>query len=250
MRGTHARQLWYGRPGVVLAALIVFWPLGLLLVWTQKKYTLAGRAGLSVALPLISVLIVMVATAGIGSPPSLKDPVATAFETAPPAVVTTEVPSSNTSAAAVTSPAIATTADSPIADTDPAASAKAAPTSAPEKTPDAALEPPTASDPAPDPTPAQAGAPQSRFTLNGSITPAGACAFTLKAGKTSGITKYEWWVTAIDVTTRYTGPSVTEAYVGHFPQSVLLVTTDAAGKEYVSQAAVSIADSLMFAEAK
>lgn len=246
MPETHARQVWYGRPGVVLAALIIFWPLGLFLTWTQKKYTLSDRVGLSVALPLVTLLIVMAASAGIGNPESFESQLADAFEVVSLTRPTPETPDSDTPATAITSAAIAATATGPGADNRPGASANTAPGSAP-KTPPKATPGPT---PGPTPTPAQTDTPRSRFTMNGSYTDAGTCEFTLKAGQTSGIATYEWWVTAIDVTTRYTGRSVTEAYVGHFPQSVLLVTTDTAGKRYASVATVSAADAVMFAEAK
>ena len=226
MPETDARWLWYERPGFVIGALIVFWPLGLVLMWTQEKFTRRTRVGLSAALPIISVLVAMAAwPRPATTPPAQPAAASTTAET--------------TSAAALATGTATSASSSPSATRTAGAGTKGA-------------TPPSASKPAPAPAPgpAEPGTPQSRFTLSGSYKASGAVKFTLQAAQSRGITKYEWWVTALDRTTRYVGESVSDSYVGHPPESVMLIATDAAGKTYLSNATVTITGESMSAEAK
>lgn len=216
MPETGARWLWYEKPGFVIAALIVFWPLGLILMWTQGKFTREARVGLSVALPVFSVIVAMAALQGSGTP-SVQP------ATGPAAAETTSatVPATST-ASNVSSAGVSTTSATPSPKPSPA----------------------------PAPAPAQPGAAQTRFTLKGTYKPSGAVTFTLRATQITGIVKYEWWVTALDRTTRYTGLSVSDSYIGHPPDRVMLVATDSARMSYISDAKVTITGESMFAEAK
>lgn len=226
MPETGARWLWYEKPGFVIAALIVFWPLGLILMWTQEKFTRGARVGLSVALPVISIIVAVAALPGSGAP-SVQP------ATGPAAAETTSATVPATSTASNVSSAGVSTTRSPGVGSK---GASATPSPKPS--------------PAPAPAPAQPGAAQTRFTLKGTYKPSGAVTFTLRATQITGIVKYEWWVTALDRTTRYTGLSVSDSYIGHPPDSVMLVATDSARMSYISTAKVTITGESMFAEAK
>ena len=57
MEEQRARWLWYERTWLVIVALVVFWPIGLALMWVQGKFSPATRVAVSIAAPVLSAAL-------------------------------------------------------------------------------------------------------------------------------------------------------------------------------------------------
>jgi hypothetical protein len=225
MSDSDKRWLWYEKPGFVIGAIIVFWPVGLTLMWIQKKFSPKARIAVSIAAPVLTALVV--ASLFGGSPASNSGSVEadTAGESVIPSasVLTTSSTTSGTVGATGT----------PSATGTPAAKG-ATTTAAPKPTPAPA---PGATPPPVDPN------RKTRFTLEGTYkqTSSGMKAeFTLRATPRDGIVTYEWWVYSGGATASYDGLEVSDSHYGLPPTSVRLVMYDSKGKTYTSAASVYV----------
>jgi hypothetical protein len=184
----RARWLWYERTWFVIAALIVFWPIGLALMWAQHKFSPSVRLALSVAAPALSAA----ALAAVILLPRHTTPAVT-----PPSPAASSTTSTKT----------------------PASGRKTTGTS--KKTSGG-----TGSTPRPTPTPPAPPAPRPTgsvvFTLTGTYSGT-RVAYGLSASGISGASEYDWFVTANgDSHNPSDGQSVSFSYEGQPPTSVRL----------------------------
>jgi hypothetical protein len=236
MSDTSDRWVWYERPGFVIAALVVFWPVGLWLMWDQKKFSQETRVGVSIAAVMATALIV----AGIVVPPSVgvrPTPGSTANGGSPFAgasqVTSATSPSTSATGSATATPSVGSSG-TPAGGKAPAKSPGSSPSAG-------SVSPPKS-------TPAVPGAPETpdpsgpeRFTMTGTARSQTSgtmyVAFSLKAAAVADAVKYEWWIYSPSGTNSYQGQTVTGGYYGLTPTGVLLVVRDGAGsvKSYTAE---------------
>ena len=218
MPETQGRWLWYERTWFVIVALVVFWPIGLALMWAQRKFSPAMRAGLSIAIPALSAM----ALAGIlllprGASPAKPAP-AVVGETSAAVAATGSAPTTGSQAASSTTSTTATSSKQ-------GGTKKSGGTTTPGRT----TAPPANTQPAPPANPTGSA----RFTMTGAVrtTSAGTSrvSIALRAASAKGATKYVWWVTTVDSSTSYSGQSVSLSYYGLPPSRIQLVAYYAKG---------------------
>jgi hypothetical protein len=228
MSDTDKRWLWYEKPGFVIGAIAVLWPVGLTLMWIQKKFSLKARIAISVAAPVLTaILAASLLTGSPGNGDGLEGTGTTDDSVVPSASVLTTSTTTGTVSAT----------GSPSATTSPSAQGPAtsgSDTSAPKP----------AQNPAPNPTPPPVDPNRkTRFTLEGTYRSASTgmkADFTLKATPRDGIVTYEWWVYSGGATASYDGIEISGSHTGLPPTSVRLVMYDAQGKTYTSAASVYV----------
>lgn len=225
MSDPDKRWLWYEKPGFVIGAIVVFWPVGLTLMWIQKKFSPKARIAVSIAAPVLTALVV--ASLLSGSPAS--DGRSVEADTSGDSVV----PSASVLTTSSTTSGTVGATGTPSATGTPGAKG-ATTTAAPKPTPP----------PAPGATPPPVNPNrQTRFTMEGTYksTSSGMKAeFTLKATPKDGIVTYEWWVYSGGATASYVGLEVSDSHYGLAPTSVRLVMYDSKGKTYTSAASVYV----------
>jgi hypothetical protein len=219
MTETHARWLWYERPWFVIAALVVFWPIGLALMWVQHKFSPTVRAAVSVGAPVLSAAVLAAALL-------LSAHAAPAKPVSPVAETTMSVSATGTAATSSVAPSSTTATGSAKVAVKPGVKKPASKTT-PGKTSPTPVKPPPVAPVTPAPT---GGA---RFTLSGTVrassTGTSRVSIVLRAASVKGATKYQWWITTVSSSFSYTGQSVTTAYYGLPPTNVLLVVYGAKG---------------------
>ncbi len=182
----RARWLWYERTWFVIAALIVFWPIGLALMWAQHKFSPSVRLALSVAAPALSaaalaaVILLPRHTTPAVTPPS---PVAN--------VTTSTLPASSTVTTGSSAASSTTSTKTPTSGKKTVGTGK--------NTTGAVV-----------------------FTLTGTYSGT-RVAYSLSASGISGASEYDWFVTANgDSHNPSDGQSVSFSYEGQPPTSVRL----------------------------
>jgi hypothetical protein len=204
----RARWLWYERTWFVIAALIVFWPIGLALMWAQHKFSPAVRLALSVAAPALSAAVL----AGIILLPRHATP--TVAPPAPVADITTgTLPASSTVTTGSSAASSTTSTKTPTSGKKTTGTGK--------KTSGG-----TGSTPRPTPTPPAPPAPKPTgavvFTVTGTYSGTHVT-YSLSASGISGASEYDWFVTANgDSHNPSDGQSVSFSYEGQPPTSVRL----------------------------
>ena len=229
MSDSDKRWLWYEKPGFVIGAIIVFWPVGLTLMWIQRKFSPKARIALSIAAPVLTAIVV--ASLLGGSPASDDRSVEADIST------DSVIPSASVLTTSTTASGTVGATGSPSATRTPAGKGTKT-TGTTTTTPKPAPAP--ATDPTPPPVDPNA---KTRFTLVGTYksTSSGMQAeFTLKATPKDGIVTYEWWVYSGGSTASYEGLEVSDSHYGLPPTSVRLVMYDSKGKTYVSAASVYV----------
>ncbi len=226
MTEMHARWLWYERPWFVIAALVVFWPIGLALMWVQHKFSPGVRAAVSVGAPVLSAAVLAAALL-------LSAHVAPAQPTDPVAETTTSVSATGTTATSSVAPSSTAATGSAKVAAKPGVK-KPTSTTTPGKTSPTPVKPQPV-------TPAPTGG--ARFTMSGTVrsssTGTSRVSIALRAASVKGATKYQWWITTVSSSFSYTGQSVTTAYYGLPPTNVLLVVYGAKGTPESSSADVA-----------
>jgi hypothetical protein len=233
MPETNERWLWYERTGFVIAALVIFWPIGAALMWSQKKFTQQARTwitAIAAVATLLLVLAILPPPSGMVGEPTSKGE---ASQTPAPSVFST---GTATSTVATTGTVSVPSTGAPT--TPP--STPAPPANPGNVTPPSNYNPP-------------AGPAQARFTMVGTYTTnesGQVIDFTLTATPASGIVSWEWWVTASGSTSSYSGSTVHDSYTGLAPTSVKLIAYDSSGKSYTSQAGVDVNNGKLYAAVK
>lgn len=230
MPDPNARWLWYEKPAFVIAAIVIFWPVGVALMWSQRKFSYRTRRTVTAVAALVTVVAVFAVLpplkGTIGAPATSATMTAQpVFGTGggvpvPPMPVATQTASLPTS----TSPTGEATSTSPT-------------------TPGGSAAPPAGYTPV-------SGPAQAHFTMEGTYTQTevgSTVAFTLTAEPAADIVSWDWWVTASGSTSQYTGSMVQDSYSGMPPTSVKLITTDSSGRSYQSQAGVVTTDGRVYA---
>jgi len=231
MSDSDKRWLWYEKPGFVIGAIVVFWPVGLTLMWMQKKFSPKARIAASIAAPVLTALVVASLLSGSPASDSRLVGADTSGDSVVPSasVLTTSSTTSGTVGATGT-PSATGTPGAKGAKTGGSTAAAPKPT------------PPPAPAPGPTPPPVDPNL-KTRFTMEGTYrsTSSGMkVEFTLKATPRDGIVTYEWWVYSGGATASYEGLEVSGSHYGLAPTSVRLVMYDSKGKTYTSAASVYV----------
>jgi len=243
MEEQRARWLWYERTWFVIAALVVFWPIGLALMWVQKKFTPVVRVAVSVAAPALSALVI----AGIVLLPRAGAPVDN--RPAPVAETTASTsPTGSTSTTGSLAASSTTTTKTPASGKTKGKTKRTTRSKRRTTTTGATTPPQTNPQPVPVPVPHPSG--NAVFTLVGNYT-ATHVHYSLSAAGVSGAAAYVWYVSAGGSSHTLVGQTVSYSYdYGMPPDSVTLTALRSDGSSIRSwQADVTASKSSLSAAA-